>query len=481
MSHDVPIPKELWDLIPPAAQAALLAVWVQLRKQGADLQSQVVALQKQVDDLKAQLGQNSSNSSKPPSTDQPRDKDKNKDKNKAGGGRPRGGQTGHPRHLRAPLPPDEFFTIKPAACRGCGQALVGEDPEPLCHQVVELPVIKPHVAEYRLHRLSCPCCGVRTCATLPDGVPRGGQGPRLRAFITLLVGAYRLSKSLVSSLMQDAFNIGVCAGTVCKMEKQTDVILEQVVLPLREHVRTGPVNVDETGWRENRQRAWLWVVVSASITIFHIARSRGGAIARELLGPGFHWVLTSDRYSAYNWALTRRRQVCWAHLARDFQGMVDRGNEGSSIGQELLAFAADVFHWWQRIRDGTLKRSTMRTYIDEQRPWLRERLTRGSECGCAKTSGMCRELLKLEPAMWAFLRHEGVEPTNNAAERALRPAVIWRKTSYGTDSAAGSRFVANVLSVVTTCRQQGKNVLEFLTACCHAHLQAQPLPSLLPA
>lgn len=480
MAQDVPIPQELWELIPLGAQAALLAVIAGLQEQDVVLRGQVATLQTQIAELKAQLGQNSSNSSKPPSTDQL--KDKNKDKNKGGGsGRPRGGQAGHPRHLRSPLPPDETFTIKPSACRGCGQALQGEDPQPLCHQVVELPVIKPHVAEYRLHRLSCPCCGVRTCATLPDGVPQGGQGPRLRAFCTLLVGGYRLSKSLVSSLLQDAFDIGVCAGTVCKMEKQTDAILEQVVLPLREHVRKGPANIDETGWRENRQRAWLWVVVSASVTIFHIARSRGGAVARELLGPGFHWVLTSDRYSAYNWVSVRRRQICWAHLERDFQGMVDRNNDGTSIGEELLAFAADVFHWWQRIRDGTLKRSTVRSYIDEQRPWLRELLTRGSGCGCAKTAGMCRELLKLEPAMWAFLRQEGVEPTNNAAERALRPAVIWRKTSYGTDSSAGSRFVANVLSVVTTCRQQGKNVLDFLTACCHADLQAQPSPSLLPA
>lgn len=478
MAQDVPIPKELWELIPPAAQAALLAVIAGLQEQLVVLRGQVVPLQTQIAELKAQLGQNSSNSSKPPSTDQSKDKDKNKG---GGSGRPRGGQAGHPRHLRPPLPPDETFTIKPSACRGCGHALDGDDPQPLCHQVVELPVIKPHVAEYRLHRLSCPCCGVRTCAALPDGVPNGGQGPRLRAFCTLLAGGYRLSKSLISSLLEDAFSIGVCAGTVCKMEKQTDAILEQVVLPLREQVRKGPVNIDETGWRENRQRAWLWVVVSASITIFHIVRSRGGAVARELLGPGFHWVLTSDRYSAYNWICKRRRQICWAHLERDFQGMVDRGNDGTSIGAELLAFTADVFHWWQRIRDGTLKRSTVRTYIDEQRPWLRELLTRGSGCGCAKTAGICRQLLKLETAMWAFLRHDGVEPTNNAAERALRPAVIWRKTSYGTDSEAGSRFVANVLSVVATCRQQGKNVLEFLTACCQADLQSQPPPSLLPA
>ena len=479
MSQDAPIPKELWELIPPAAQAALLAVFAGWQRQIADLQSQVTTLQAQVTDLKAQLGQNSRNSSKPPSTDQP--KDKSQGKNKGGGsGRSRGGQAGHPLHRRPRLPADETFPLKPPTCRGCGQALAGDDPEPLWHQVVELPVVKPHVVEYQLHRLTCPGCGACTCAALPDGVPRGGQGPRLQAFASLLVGAYRLSKRLVSTLLQDAFNIGVCPGTLCKMERQTNASLEPVVEPLREHVRRGPANIDETGWRENRQRAWLWVVVSAAVTVFHIARNRSGAVARFLLGPGFHWILTSDRYSAYTWLATRQRQLCWAHLQRDFQGMVDRGNDGAPIGEELLNFTEDVFHWWQRIRDGTLKRSTLRTYIDQQRPWLRELLTRGSACRCAKSAALCRELLKLEPALWTFTRHEGVEPTNNAAERALRHAVIWRKTSYGTDSAAGSHFVANVLSVVATCRQQGRNVLDFLTACCQATLQTKASPSLLP-
>lgn len=475
MSQDVPIPKDVWELIPTAAQAVVLALFTRLQRQVADLQAQVAKLQ-------AQLGQNSRNSSQPPSTDQPKDQPKDQDENKGGGsGRSRGGQAGHPPHRRPRLPADEVVALKPSACRGCGQALDGVDPQPLWHQVVELPVIKPHVVEYQLHRLACPGCGACTCATLPAGVPRAGQGPRLQAFASLLVGAYRLSKRLTSALLQDAFNIGVCPGTLCKMEQQTNAAIEPVVTPLREHVRNGPANMDETGWRENRKRAWLWVAVSASVTVFHIARNRNAAVARLLLGPGFHWVLTSDRYSAYTWLAVHQRQLCWAHLKRDFQAMVDRGNDGEPIGEELLAFTEDVFHWWQRIRDGTLKRSTLRTYIDQQRFWLRELLTRGSACRCAKTAAVCREVLKVEPALWTFTRREGVEPTNNAAERALRHAVIWRKTSFGTDSAAGSRFVANALSIVATCRQQNRNVLDFLTACCEATLQALPSPSLLPA
>jgi transposase len=194
-----------------------------------------------------------------------------------------------------------------------------------------------------------------------------------------------------------------------------------------------------------------------------------------------HWVVTSDRFSAYKWLALRRRQLCWAHLRRDFQAMIDRHNAGSALGEELLLFSDDLFHWWYRVRDGTLLRSSLRTYIAGQRAWLRSLLKRGAVCGCAKTAGVCRELLPLEPALGTFLRVEGVEPTKNAAERALRHALLWRKSSYGTASVKGSRYVANILSVVTTCRCQGRNVLEFVTACCQARLQGRAAPSLLPA
>jgi transposase len=346
--------------------------------------------------------------------------------------------------------------------------------------VLELPPIKPLVTEYQLHRLACPRCGTSTCGTLPGGVPTGQQGPRLQGVLAVLTGAYRLSKDQAATLCDDLFGIPICSGTVCELEQQTAAALAPVVEQLREHVKTEHANVDETGWREEGKRAWLWVAVAGLVTVFHIARSRGGAVARSLLGPGWHWVVTSDRYSAYTWLALRRRQLCWAHLRRDFQAMVDRANKGSRIGQELLLFSDDVFHWWYRVRDGTLCRRSMRTYIAEQRPWLRDLLQEGSVCGCARTEGLCRELLKLEPALWTFLRVEGVEPTNNAAERALRHAVLWRKSSYGTSSAKGSRYVASILTVVATCRQQGRNVLEFVTSCCQARLQSQTAPSLLP-
>jgi len=471
MSQEPPLPKELWDQIPAAAQAALLALLGNLQTELADLRQQVA-------DLNARLGQNSQNSSRPPSSDAANVK---RPPPRESSGRKRGAQPGHEFHHRPLLPADAEVPCKPMACRHCGETLVGSDPQPLRHQVLELPPIKPLVTEYQLHRLVCPHCGTSTCAPLPDGVPTGRQGPRLQGMLAVLTGAYRLSKSQAETLCADLFALPICPGTICHLEQETTQALEPVVGQLREYVKTQHANLDETGWREEGKRAWLWTAVTALVTVFHICRSRGKAVARSLLGPGLHWVVTSDRYSAYNWLALRRRQLCWAHLRRDFQAMIDRQNAGSAIGMELLIFSDDVFHWWYRVRDGTLKRSSMRTCIGEQRPWLRSLLQRGAAGGCAKTAGVCRELLKVEPALWTFLRVAGVEPTNNAAERALRHAVLWRKSSYGTASAKGSRYVSTILSVVATCRQQGRNVLEFVTACCQARLQGRPAPSLLPA
>jgi transposase len=443
-------------------------------------EQQLAQLQLQIDDLKHRLDQNSTNSSKPPSTDAPTVK---RSPPKPPSGRKRGGQPGRAPQKRAPLPPDRTLAVKPDACRRCGQALVGADPAPLRHQVLELPPVRPDVTEYELHRLPCPRCGTFTCGVLPTGVPLSQVGPRLQAVLALLTGAYRLSKRQVEELCGDLFGLPLSAGRICASEQQTAAVLDPVVAELATHLRTQPANVDETSWRQQRQKAWLWVAVTRWVTVFQVASSRAAAVAQGLLGAAYRRVLTSDRFSAYNWMPLRRRQVCWAHLLRDFQAMVDRAGAGAAVGEKLLCFAQDVFTWWYRVRDGTpepLSRPTFRKYIAELRPHVRAALEEGAACGCARTAGTCREILKVESALWTFARAEGVEPTNNAAERALRHAVLWRKSSYGTDSAAGSHFVSNILSVVATCRQQGRNVLEYLTACCETALRGLDPPSLLP-
>jgi len=466
-----PIPGDLWDQIPLAAQAAILAL-VQSYEQ------RLAALQRRVEDLEQQLGQNSTNSSRPPSADPPTVK---RAPPRPPSGRRSGGQPGHALHQRPLLEPTQPpLTLKPAACRQCGRALTGTDPQPLRHQVLELPVVRPDVIEYQLHRLSCGNCGCTTCATLPVGVPTGGQGPRLQGTVALLTGAYRLSKRQVESLCSDLLGVPLSAGQVCAVEAEVVAATAPVVAELRTYVHEQSANVDETGWWQKQHRGWLWSVVTQSVTLFVLALSRSARVVQELINPAAGQVITTDRYKAYDWLPLYQRQICWAHLMRDFQAMVDRRNAGSALGAELLQFAEDVFTQWYRVRDGTIQRATLRHYIDPQRPWFRARLAEGTACGCAKTAAVCRDLLRLEPALWTFTRRDGVEPTNNAAERGFRHAAQWRRSSHGTESAAGSRFVEQILTVVATCRQQGRDVLEYLTTCCHAYQHGVAPPSLLP-
>jgi transposase len=474
MSAGLPLPAVLWDSLPPEARALILAP----RAEAAELRAKVRVLQQQVHDLHGRLNQNSTNSSRPPSTDPPAVKRRPP---RPPSGRQPGGQLGHWRQQRPRLPPDHTEVLKPTECRRCGHVLRGEDPQPLRHQVLELPHIRPAVTEYQLHRLGCPRCGRSTCAPLPTGVPTGGQGPRLQAVLALMTGAYRMSKRMAQRFCADVLGIPVCAAQVCASEAQTATATAAVVQQLREFVRGQPANVDETGWRQSRRRGWLWAVVTRAATVFRVALSRAGSVARDLVDPSAGQVVITDRYAGYNWLPLRQRQLCWAHLARDFQAMVDRANAGSPIGQELLCCAEDLFTWWYRARDGTLSRSTLRQSLGVVRSMVREQLEAGAACGCAKTAATCRDLLAVEPALWTFARVEGVEPTNNAAERALRHAVQWRKASSGTRGEAGSHFVENILTIVATCHQRGRDVLEYLAGCCRAALEGAPPASLLPA
>lgn len=429
-------------------------------------------------ELKARLGLNSSNSSKPPSSDPPRPKRKPPAPNS---GRSRGGQPGHRRYDRPLVPPDqvdEVVDCLPPRCDECRAPLTGADPEPLRRQVAEVPPIRPHVTEYRLHTLTCRTCGGRTTAAPPPGAPAGAFGPRLSALVALLSGVYRLGKRPVRHLLADLFGLSISTGMICKLQRRAAELLTPAYDELRQHVRAQNVHLDETGWREDKSRAWLWTVVAPLVTIFHIARSRGRGVVEQLLGPAFPHVATCDRWGAYGYL--KRIQWCWAHLRRDFQAMIDRGGPGRSIGEALLEHSDHLFHWWHRVRDGTLSRATFRTYVGWLRSAVRDDLENGAACGCAKTAATCRALVAHETRLWTFVRHDGVEPTNNVAERTMRHGVLWRKCSGGTDSVAGSRFVERILSIVATCRQQGRNVWDYLTACHDAARDGRPIPSLLP-
>ena len=439
-------------------------------------------MESRVADLEARLGLNSTNSHRPPSTDPPGAKRRPP---APPSGKKRGGQPGRRKARRELVPPErvrQTVVCKPTDCRRCGRALRGDDPAPLVHQVAELPRVEPVVDEYRLHRLACPGCGETTCGALPPGVPRGCFGPYLQAVLTVMAGAYRLSKRQIRQLAGDLFGLSISVGMISKLERSGAEALAAPYRELAASVHSADVvNIDETSWRQAGKRAWLWVTVTQAATVFTVAGRRTAGVAGALLGDGPEQVVGSDRFSAYGWMAARWRQICWAHLRRDFQAMVDRGGDGKRTGEALLGHSRRLFHEWHRARDGTLDWETFVERMIRLRREVRRALKEGSGRGCAKTSGACREILKVEEGLWTFARVKGVEPTNNAAERALRSAVIWRKLSGGTDGERGGRFVERTLTVVATCRRQGRDVLRYVTSCLEAHYQGRPIPSLLPA
>jgi transposase len=320
-----------------------------------------------------------------------------------------------------------------------------------------------------------------TRAPLPEGVPERAFGPRLQALVAVLSGAYRLSKRNIQQLLSDCFGVELALGSISALERATSEALQEPVSETRRCVQQQAVaHVDETGWREANHRAWLWTAVTEAVTVFLVRCSRGSQVAKELLGEGFAGILVSDRWSGYRWVPIKHRQLCWAYLIRDLRQMAEADGAAAAIGEALGMCARQLFHWWHRVRDGTLQRSCFCVYAAQLRPEVRALIREGVLCEDAKGAALCRALLQHEPALWTFVYKEGVEPTNNASERVLRPVVLWRKSSFGTQSRAGSDFVERMLTVVATLRQQQRQVLQYVTAACQAALDNQLPPALLP-
>src|SRR3954463_404788 len=324
-----PIPEPLWNTVPPEAQIAILAVLDAVNRR-------VLELEQRVSDLEARLKLNPTNSSKPPSSDPIGFKRKPPTPTS---GRKRGGQPGHRRAQRPLVPPEKVRSTtecRPSDCRRCGQALLGDDPTPLVHQVAELPRIEPLVDEYRLHRLACPRCGITTCAGLPAGVPTGCFGPYLQAVLSTLAGGYRLGKRQVQQIAGDLFGLSIATGTVSKLERLSAAVLEGPYNEVAPGVHDAPAaSIDDTSWREDGRKAQLWVAVTALTTVFTIAAKRTAAVAQAILGSKPGQVATSDRHSSLAWSDPAWRQICLSRLARDFQAMIDRGGPGEATGGTL--------------------------------------------------------------------------------------------------------------------------------------------------
>ncbi len=438
-------------------------------------------LQHRVADLEERVNQNSRNSSQPPSSDAlnapPRP-------SRPASGRKAGGQPGHAGHtrpLKAVRHVQTVIELRPTTCGQCGALLLGEDPEPQRHQVTELPHIEPQVTEYRRHTLTCLVCGAATPADYPRERPTGDFGPRLQATTGYLSGRMGMSQRDITETMEAVFHTDVALGSVPALETAVSDALAQPVADAQTYVQRQPAaNVDETGWREQAKRAWLWVAATPLVSVFLVFASRGAAGAHQLLGDAFHGIVGSDRWSGYNWLDPQQRQLCWAHLKRDFQKLVERGGDSQALGEALLAQVEQLFRLWSRVRDGTLSRLDFQIQVAPIRMHVHALLDQGVQCLHAQTRHTCENILKVEPALWTFAALEGVEPTNNHAERCLRRAVLWRRRSFGTQSETGSRFVERVLTTVTTLRQQRRDVLDYLTAACAATIRGDKPPSLLP-
>jgi len=427
------------------------------------------------------LGLNSGNSSLPPSSDPPAAAPAKTGRMPSG--RKRGGQPGHEKAERSLIPTEECDRVeqfKPSHCRGCGTALTGDDPEPKRKQVVELPPVKPTVTEYQTHTLTCPCCGCVNAGSLPEHVPRGWFGPRVVAVVTLLSGMGRLSQRMIARLLDDLLGLTISDGQISRLQRIGRESLQPAYEDITADVRdSAAVNIDETGWREDGRRAWLWTAVGRVATLFAVRRNRSRAAMHDLLGEDFAGVVTADRFSAYAAVPDERRQFCWAHLLRDFQAMIDRGGEAERIGQRLKDTGRELIHHWNRLRREEIVRTTFDGHYRRLRHEILDALNDGAEHADGRTAETCRRLSNQCYSLFVFAHTEGVSPTNNAAERALRRAVIFRKLSFGTESTSGSQTLSVVLSVLETCRRQGRDALPWITTAVTHYLRNHPAPALL--
>src|SRR2546427_3314182 len=441
----------------------------------------VMELLQRVAQLEARLKQTSRNSSKPPSSDPPQTKPRAA---KEPTGRKSGGQSGHEGHGRKLKPEsevDQIIDVRPEQCGQCGTLLLGEDPAPERHQVTELPRITPIVTEYRRHCLGCVACGARTQAAWPAMMPMGSFGPRVHATVGYLTGRIGASQREVQEILATLWQTDVSVGGIGLLEQAVSAALATPVAEAQTYVQRQPVrNADETSWREKRQRRWLWISVTPLVTIFRLLQTRGAAGAKELLGEVVWGIIGTDHYAGYHWIDRRQRQLCWAHLKREFIAWSERTGETARIGRALLAVEKQLFELWYRVRDGTLAWADFQVAMLSLMARVRTLLQEGVAGADTKAQGTCRNLLKREAALWTFVWEPGVDPTNNSAERPLRRAVLWRRRSFGTQSAAGSQFVERILTAVTTLRQQRRDVLDYLTAAYTAAIRGDKAPSLLP-
>jgi transposase len=427
--------------------------------------------------LERRLGQNSVNSSLPASSDRGRGPKRPARKQS---GRKQGGQLGHEGASRKLVEdPDETVVVRPEQCRKCGHDLTGQGRvvgRAARHQVIDLPESAVLTTEHQLLKVGCPGCGTPTRAELAAGVERGAFGPRLRATVVMLA-ALLMSRRATALVLADMFAAKLSTGSVEKILKDASVSLAGPWQAIKRAVQAGDVaHADETSWRRAGERMWLWAALSATAACFVIDETRARSVARDLLGD-FDGILVSDRYGVYAMLDPARRQVCLAHLARNFIAHADRGGAAGRHGARIKGLLDQVMIL---DRDTRSDGRQLAGHDGELRPLhddLMDALQAGERGHTQDLATLCANVLDLWPALWSFTEHPDVDATNNRAERAIRHAVLWRKTSTGTQTPDGDRFVERILSIRQTCRSQDRPLHPYLVDVHNARLTRAPIPT----
>jgi len=444
-----------------------------LNRENEKLRQELIERDKKIAELERKLAlrlQNSTTSSKPPSSDglageqRPRGSQRKKARRKPGG------QPGHRGHWRglAPLSRvDRVIELFPPKCRHCDSRLsrkMSTQGEARRHQVTELPPIEAHITEYQCQCVVCPECGKATQAELPLEA-RGQFGPQLTALIAYLTVVCRMPRRVVRELLEQVLAIPLSLSSI---QNSWELASQAVAEPCAELERQLPhepvVNSDETGYRTSGEKRWLWALAATNFVFYKIALTRGAEVLVQLLGEVFAGILCSDRCASYLKYHKGEGQFCWAHFKRNILGIQEIGKttDAERFCRDALALHARLFRLWHRFRDGPGVRYgpiNREQLIAKSIPLEKQFFAlagRYLDSSDKDVANLALALMHHFERFFAFLRHEGVEPTNNVAERALRCAVQWRKISFGSRSAQGEVAVARLLTVTRTCRMQNR-------------------------
>ncbi len=444
----------------------------------------IAALEHQLDGRK----KDSTNSSKPPSSDGPAANKRTHPQRPKSKRKP-GGQPGHPGRCRSLVPVEQVkrvIPMLPDSCKGCHRRFTEKEKRAALenkvhrHQVTEMPEIEPEISEYQFASIIC-YCGESNRVPIPPEI-RSGSGPRLVAFVSYLTVFCRLPRRKVEPLLESALGISMALGSTQKYVEEASQALQAPYQELAGQLRHEPVlNGDETGWRKNGEKRWLWVLVARAFAFFVIAKSRSSKVLEQRLGPAFAGILCSDRFSAYIKYHQGIAQFCWAHLKRDLLGIEQLGKttDADHFARDALALHARLFRLWHRYRGNAIDR---RQLIDKAMPIEKKLLALGKrylDSEDAAVRALAALFFNHTERLFAFVYHHGVEPTNNVSERTVRTAVQWRKICFGNRSDAGEVATARLLTAASTCSIQKRNVLHYLTEAVRCHRPGLSVPSLL--